>query len=362
MLRFKGSQHFRQRLVCSTLSGRTILIDDIRSRDQNPGLRDFEACLLRLLEKVTDGCEVEINETGTSLRYRPGLATGGAGLVHDCGKARSIGYFLEPLACIALFGKKPLSITLKGITNDDLDPSVDVWRTVTFPLLRQLTGQEEGFELKVLRRGAPPQGGGEVAVRLPVLRSLPPVSLVQEGMIKRIRGVAHSMKVSPQSSNRMVDGARSVLNSLLPDVYIFTDHMSGPEAGFSPGFGMMLVAESTTGRFISAECSAAQQGSEGLMVPEDVGRQAAHMLLEEIHRGGVTDSAHQGLVLLFCALGPDEINEVRLGPLSPHAVRTLRHLRDFFGITFSVKPEPESQTIFLSCIGANIRNIAKKVT
>ena len=54
----------------------------------------------------------------------------------------------------------------------------------------------------------------------------------------------------------MVDGARSVLNDLLADVYIFTDHMTGLEAGQSPGYGMMLVAETTTGCFISAECTA----------------------------------------------------------------------------------------------------------
>ena len=64
------------------------------------------------------------------------------------------------------------------------------------------------------------------------------------------------MRVSPQSSNRMVDGARSVLNDLLADVYIFTDHMTGPEAGQSPGYGLMLVAETTTGCFISSECTA----------------------------------------------------------------------------------------------------------
>ena len=34
--------------------------------DWSPGLRDFEACLLRLLEKVTDDCTVEINETGAA--------------------------------------------------------------------------------------------------------------------------------------------------------------------------------------------------------------------------------------------------------------------------------------------------------
>lgn len=64
MLKFRGSQHLRQRLICATLSGKAIRVDGIRDRDQNPGLRDYEACLLRLIEKVTDGCVIEINETG----------------------------------------------------------------------------------------------------------------------------------------------------------------------------------------------------------------------------------------------------------------------------------------------------------
>ena len=64
VLNFRGSQHLRQRLVCSTISGKAICIRDIRARDQNPGVRDYEASLLRLLEKITNGCVVEINETG----------------------------------------------------------------------------------------------------------------------------------------------------------------------------------------------------------------------------------------------------------------------------------------------------------
>lgn len=71
MLKFRGCQHFRQRLVCATLSGRPVRIDDIRSDDpHSPGLRDFEASFLRLLEKLTNGCVVEINETGGSRRKR----------------------------------------------------------------------------------------------------------------------------------------------------------------------------------------------------------------------------------------------------------------------------------------------------
>lgn len=40
------------------------------------------------------------------MRYRPGFTVGGSNHVHDCGKSRSIGYFLEPLLMLALFGQK----------------------------------------------------------------------------------------------------------------------------------------------------------------------------------------------------------------------------------------------------------------
>lgn len=73
------------------------------------------------------------------------------------------------------------------------------------------------------------------------------------GMVKRIRGVAFSAKVSPQMCNRMVDGARGVLNTLLADVFIFTDHVSGADSGASPGYGLTLVAETTAKNLISAE-------------------------------------------------------------------------------------------------------------
>ena len=56
----------------------------------------------------------------------------------------------------AAFTLQPLAITLKGITNAPADPSVDVWRTVTLPLLRQATGLSDGFELKIVKRGAEP--------------------------------------------------------------------------------------------------------------------------------------------------------------------------------------------------------------
>lgn len=69
--------------------------------------------------------------------------------------------------------------------------------------------------------------------------------------------------------------------------------------------------------------------------------------------------AVQALLLLLCASGPAELNQVRLGPLTPQAVSVLRHIRDILGVTFSIKPELASRTIFLQCVGAGIRNLAR---
>ena len=63
---------------------------------------------------------------GTSITYKPGLLYGGA-IEHQCSCQRSIGYYLEGIICLAPFCKKPISLKLTGVTNDDTDPSVSVY-------------------------------------------------------------------------------------------------------------------------------------------------------------------------------------------------------------------------------------------
>ena len=250
-LRLRGCAHFRQRVVFATLARRRLRIDDIRHKDESPGLRDFEASFLRLVEKLTNGCRIEINETGTSLRYQPGVIVGGK-VAHDCGLSRAVGYFLEGVLPLLPFAKKETRLALAGITNDDVDPGVDFLKAVLLPVL-PLFGVSEGLALDVQRRGAAPLGGGLVQLTCPVVRELRAVSLTDEGFVKKVRGTAFTARVSPQLGNRMVDGARGLLNAFLPDVYVTTDHNKGAEAGASPGYGVSLVATTTSGCIFGAQ-------------------------------------------------------------------------------------------------------------
>jgi hypothetical protein len=75
------------------------------------------------LLQVSNGCVIEIDHAGTTVSFRPGVLVGGK-ITHDCPVTKTIGYFLEALVWLAPFCKKPIAITLTGVTNNQTDPCV----------------------------------------------------------------------------------------------------------------------------------------------------------------------------------------------------------------------------------------------
>ncbi|KAA1469467.1 18S rRNA biogenesis protein [Dentipellis sp. KUC8613] len=354
VLHFSGHESFRHRLVLSIISGKPLKIDKIRPDDKNPGLRDFEISLLRLLEKVTNGTVFEISLTGTAILVKPGVIFGGA-ITHECPLSRSVGYFLEPLIMIGPFSKKPFNLTLKGITTDDKDLSVDLIRTVTLPHL-ELFGISDGLELRIKKRGSMPQGGGEVQFLCPVAKQLKILNFVDPGKIKRIRGIAHAVRVSPQFSNRMIEAARSVLNRFIPDIYLYSDVYKGEDSGKSPGYALTLLAESTTGALHSSEAI-----SEAGVAPEDIALRASYALLTEIRRGGCIDRLHQCLVLLYMVLGSEDVGRVRMSEPTERTIQFLRDIKDVFGTSFKITQVEDSTDLLYVCYGTGFINVNRSL-
>ncbi|KAF7973404.1 hypothetical protein HWV62_15197 [Athelia sp. TMB] len=354
VVQFSGHQYLRHRLVLSILSGRPVRIDKIRSNDKNPGLLDYEISLLRLLEKVTNGTIIEISVTGTAILVKPGIISGGP-VTHDCPLSRSIGYFLEPIIMIAPFAKKSFQLTLRGITTNDSDLSVDLMRTVTLPHV-QLFGISDGLELRIKKRGAQPEGGGEVQFLCPVVKQVKTLNFVDAGKIKRIRGIAHAVRVNPQFSNRMIEASRSILNRYIPDIYLYSDVYKGEESGKSPGYALTLLAESTTSAIHSSE-AISQPG----VAPEDIALLATRALLQEINLGGCVDRKHQTLVLLLMVMGSEDVGRCRMGEPTLRTIQFLRDVKDFFGTSFKIVladvSDSSSTELLYSCYGTGYVNV-----
>ena len=54
-----------------------------------------------------------------------------------------------------------------------------------------LFGINDGLQLKIVKRGSPPLGGGLIQFDCPNLRSIKPLVFSEKGKIKRIRGIAY---------------------------------------------------------------------------------------------------------------------------------------------------------------------------
>jgi RNA 3'-terminal phosphate cyclase-like protein len=79
--------------------------------------------LLKLIKKLTNGTEVNINKTGTRLILKPGIIDSGEGapIEHKCDLKRSITYYLECIVFLGVFGKQAMNLTLHGNTDDSID-------------------------------------------------------------------------------------------------------------------------------------------------------------------------------------------------------------------------------------------------
>jgi len=352
---------------------------------QHPGLKDYEACFLRLIDKLTNGTKLEINSTGTQLRFKPGTLLGGS-LTHECPPSRSIGWFVEGILPLAPFGKEALELEMEGITDGlcELDaPSCDYWKKASGPLFANFgIGIDEDEDLQpgieILQRAsvAPSEDEttntkeegytGRVRLVCPIVKpSLQSIDWTDPGKIKRIRGNSISTKiVSSSMAARVAYTAKGVFHKLLPDVWIHTDvhTIKRNRCGSNPGLSMVVWSESTTGVTLTAECCLSSTTDERKELPEDLGTRGACMLLEEIRRGGCIDTASQSLAFLWMALSPEDVSRIRIGTLSQYSIETLRLIKNALGVEFKVTPDLESKTVLLSCLGTGYRNMARAST
>jgi len=382
--------------VLSTLTGRPVHISQIRpSSPTNSGLAPHEISFLRLLEAVTNGSHIEISYTGTALLYRPGLITGSApgsgasgGVIkHELptGCTRGVSYFLISLCLLAPFSKAAINVLFTGpgvITSATPagDMSADSVRTAVLPLYARF-GISSNIELRILRRSSIGVGGkggaGEVQlvfghqVRLPKT-----VHILNPGRVKKIRGVAYCTGVSGSNNARMIEEARGVLNPMTGDTYIFSDVSSAPYLSSTDkstpnhkkktgvGFGLSLVAESSTGSLYSADLASPPSGG---VPPEDIGRQCAYQLLETVSFGGAVCLPAAPTVLTLMAMGSEDVGRLQLGRDvlgSESLVGLARDLKAFGASGWGVREATTGQEgdVVVSVVGRGVGNVGRKIT
>lgn len=366
-IKYQGASLFRYRLVFATLTHKPIIIENIRMYDEKPGITDYELNFLHLLDSITHHSLIEINENGTRIRYNPGTLLGSNKLIeHKCVTSRGLSYWIEPLLLLLPFAKHETTISLIGATYHDSDVSIDIIRGVLLPTLNRIFGIQD-IKLDLKRRSLQPTAGGEILLRIPIIQKLKTINSVDVGMIKRVRGLCYTIAMTPTISNRIRVACNNTLYQLINDVWIFNDstsrhdlqqHLTNDQKDdISSGYGLSLIAESTNGVLISVH-----QQCDNNKTAEEFGEYVSKLLLQEISYGGTVDTSLQGIILIFMALCPEDVSRIRLGRISQHTVQILRLIRDMLGVTFKLKEDEETGTIFASCMGIGYCNIWRQAS
>lgn len=174
-----GGQILRTSLSLSMITGKPLVIHNIRAGRRKPGLlRQHLTAVLASAEisnAIVEGAELGSKE----LVFRP--TTINSGDYHfTIGTAGSTTLVLQTLLPALLYGQGVSNLIIEGGTHNPLAPPVDFLQSAWLPILKKMG---VAIDLKLDRYGFMPAGGGSLRVKIaPTLLS--PIYLLERGIIK----------------------------------------------------------------------------------------------------------------------------------------------------------------------------------
>ena len=332
-----GGQLLRMTVALSALTGRPARVTRIRAGRRNPGLKPQHVTAVRVVAALS-GATVEGLETGSGeIVFRPGPLRGGRH-EFDTGTAGSLTLVIQACLPVALRAPEPITLHLTGGTDVRWSPPYDYLAEVILPFLQRLGLRAD---MRVLKRGYFPRGGG--VVELTTYPSPRPAALgtLERGPTGVVRGYIHTSRLPADISRRMHRQVRNVLerDGRLADWPVTIDEQ--PDEG-GAGAGGAAVVWALTGDVILGASALAMRGRPS----EKVGTDAAEGLLGEL-RSGATLDLHAADQLPVYLLQADAPSSYLVREATSH-LRTMAWLLPQF-LGGEVALEPQGPLVRVTC-------------
>jgi RNA 3'-phosphate cyclase len=319
-----------------------VKIFNIRAKRKNPGLSYQH---LTAINSVAEICDAEIKGSGkgsSTVEFYPKKIKGGV-FDFDVGTAGSVTLVLQCCLLPGLFSNEKTKIKIRGGTDVKWSPPGDYFRNVFLKILLKMGAN---IELKIMKRGYYPKGGGKIEVNIEPVKELKGLDLSQTTETKNINGTAFISNLPEQILKRMKDSASRKLfqknqrkvfecreSHTFPTIKKLLDYnvtiKDEISPSFSPGVGITLWTDTLLG----ASCL-----GEKSVSAEKVGENAANNLLQEIKSGATLDVYMTDQVLPYLALAKDK-SVFLTRKISMHAETNMSLIKKFVDVKFDVKDE-----------------------
>ncbi len=320
-----GGQVLRTSLAFSAITGRELLMFNIRAGRKRPGLASQHLAGIRLISEI---CHAEVNgaELGSGrLRFGPNEIVHGDYRA-DVGTAGSITLVLQTVLPVLASVKGKSKITLTGGTDVRWAPPVDYYRLVLFPLLEKAG---VNCKIEILDRGYYPRGGGKAIFTIES-HGLKPLELEPENGSQQILGIINTTGLP----NYVAERAGSEVLDIFPEAMLHIEHRKHKEKG------MGIVLAANYHNIILGSDSLGERGKSA----EKVGREATEYLRKEAESGASVDIFASDQLLPYLAIAGGSFTARKL---TGHAETNIQTIESFLGKTFRVRQE---ENIFISRI------------
>ena len=318
-----GGQILRTAISLSALTLKPIRITNVRANRPQPGLKKQHLGGIELTAMLVDASVQGLQVGSTEVVFQPRERRGGDFSL-DVGTAGSISLLLQAALLPAVLAPEPVVFRLHGGTDVKWSPPIDYLRDV---FAKMMTRLGPSIEIRQVRRGHYPRGGGEVLCQVSPVRSLDSVELIEFGELREVSGVSHCVRLPAHIAQRQAVSAGDVIREKLgieASIQI-ESYPKDNDPHHSPGSGIVIWATSERGAVLGAD-SLGEKGKSA----EEVGSEAAWSLVKEISTGKAIDSHLCDMLVPYLAVARG-VSEVGVTEITSHLVTNIWVLERILG-------------------------------
>lgn len=324
-----GGQLLRYSVALAALLGKRLRVFNIRAKRSNPGLRPQHLNAVKLIADLVDaevrGLSVGSMEVLVEPRGRP---RGGV-IEVDIGTAGSISLLLQAALPVLVAAEGGVRLRIRGGTNVKWSPPIQYVQHVLLPLLRRFGVKAE---VRLLRMGFYPRGGGLVEVVALPSYPLRPIRLEELGELREIAGVSYAANLPRHVAERQARAAVEHLRREGFGRYVSEIRVDVDTPAVGRGSGVVLWALSEES--IVGGDALGERGKRA----EVVGREAAEKLAATLRAGAPIDPHALDNLIIYMALARGR-SVLRAAELTGHAETAIWLCRHITGARFEVKRE-----------------------
>ena len=232
-----GGQILRTALAFSAILKRPFTIHHIRSKRKNPGLQAQHLAAVEALSRITEAQTEGVKFGSQKITFIPRKILPGD-YQFEVRTAGSVTLLLQAVFLPLCLANEKSRLTLVGGTHVPWSPSFHYLSEVFLPTLQWM-----GVSAKAIieKWGFYPKGGGKIQLEIHPAHELKPVSLVERGLLKKIRGISASSNLPKHVAERQKE---QTLNRIRRELKIDAEIAIQQDVSSNgPGSFLFLLAE-----------------------------------------------------------------------------------------------------------------------